>query len=327
MGVILYEMLTSRLPFDGNNFTEIIINILTAAPRPPLEAFPGFPAEAEAVILRALEKDPARRFSTALEFVEALSGLSEFGQRQAKLTHVASQIKKTTFAAGSLGPKTGSDGAGPVGAGVLAQMSARSGTPSGWAGTRPERPRGRGRGLLVIGLVAGAISIAGAVALVLVLGNADQDPAAVVPVAPAAVDPGAAASAGAVAITVTGLPVGARVFFDDMLVTVNPFKVKHSEAVTPLRIEADGFEPLVLTVIPSADQALAIPALRPVAGEMAGIAEQKSGKTPRTGKARKPEPTATTPAPAPAPAAPEKTADKKKLEQGARGTKVSTEFE
>ncbi|HUT77343.1 MAG TPA: serine/threonine-protein kinase [Polyangia bacterium] len=326
MGVMLYEMLTAKLPFDGNNFTEIIINILTAAPRPPLEAFPGFPAEAEAVILRALEKDPARRFATAIEFVEALSGLSEFGQRQSKLTHVASQIKKTTFAAGSLGPKTGSDGAGPVGADVLAQMSARAGTPSGWAGTRPEPHRGRGKTLLVIGLVAGAISIAGAVALVLVLGRADGQPPAAVPLTtPAAEDPGATTPAAAVAITVTGLPAGARVFFNDMLVTVNPFKVRRSEAVTPLRIEADGFEPLVLTVIPSADQAVAVPALQPVARKEEDTGEPRHGKTAKTGKSKKPEPPAAVSGPPPP--QPDKAADKKKLEQGARGTKVSTEFE
>jgi tRNA A-37 threonylcarbamoyl transferase component Bud32 len=325
MGVILYEMLTARLPFEGGNFTEIIINILTSAPRPPAEAFPGFPAEAEPVVLRALEKDPARRFATALDFIGALAQLTGFDKRQSKLTHVASQIKKTTFAAGSLGTQAGDSGA-PVGADVLAQMAARAGTPSGWAGTRPERPRKRNRTLLAVGLAAGAISIAGAVALVLVL-RGTEDPVPVqIPLASPAVAAPAEAPAAAVAITVTGHPEGSRVFFDDMLVTVNPFKVKRSEAVTPLRIEAEGFDPLIVTVVPSADQTVAIPALTP-ATPKPEVGDQKTGKTGKTGKAgkaKKHEPPAASVSPSPAP---DKAADKKKLEQGARGTKVSTEFE
>jgi serine/threonine-protein kinase len=326
MGVILYEMLTGRLPFEGGNFTEIIINILTAAPRPPAEAFPGFPAEAEPVVLRALEKDPARRFATALDFIGALAQLSEYEKRQSKLTHVASQIKKTTFAGGSLGTQMPSDSSAPVGADVLAQMAARSGTPSGWAGTRPERPRGRGRTLLVVGLAAGIVSLAGVVALVLLLGRGGDRPPQPMPgLIPAAAAPEAPA---AVEITVTGQPAGARLFFDEMLVTVNPFKVKRSETVTPLRIEADGFQPLSLSVVPSADQVVAIPALVPFAatGDRTEPDEARTGKTARGGKGRKTEP-APAPAAEPAPTAPVDKTAKKKLEQGARGTKVSTEFE
>ena len=313
MGVMLYEMLTGKLPFEGANFTEIIINILTAAPRPPAEAFAGFPVEAEGAILRSIEKDPAQRFATAIEFVEALSRMSAYPQRQSRLTHVASQIKQTSFAAGSLGTQSGAGDGAPVGADVLAQMAARSGTPSSWAGTRPDRSRGRNRALLAVVLAAAAVSVAGVVALVLLLGREEAPVPVSIPVA-------APEAPAAVSITVTGQPGDARIFFGDMLVTINPFKVKRSETVTPLRVEADGFEPLAVTVVPSADQTVAIPALKPLA-EASPEEEKPASARPagKTAKARKPT--------AEAPAAAADKPAKKKLEQGARSTKMTTEFE
>ena len=129
MGVILYEMLTAKLPFNGDNFTEIIVSILTDNPVPPREAFAGFPVEAEEVLLRALVKDPAGRYQNCLEFIEALGGIGAFAERQEKLTVLASNITHTTFASGSLGPEVKHDSSGQVAADVLAQVSGGA-TPS-----------------------------------------------------------------------------------------------------------------------------------------------------------------------------------------------------
>ncbi len=72
LGIILYEMLTARVPFGGEGYGEIIVKHITA-PVPPLRAInPMLPAALEAITLRALAKRPEDRFQTMEEFAEAL---------------------------------------------------------------------------------------------------------------------------------------------------------------------------------------------------------------------------------------------------------------
>jgi tRNA A-37 threonylcarbamoyl transferase component Bud32 len=74
LGVVLYEMLSGRQPFAGDHIPAVLYQILHAE-LPPIE---GLPASAQAVITRALERDPARRFATAAQmaraFRDALAG-------------------------------------------------------------------------------------------------------------------------------------------------------------------------------------------------------------------------------------------------------------
>ena len=66
LGVILYEMLTGRVPFDGESTAEILMKHLTEPPD-----LSPLPPRLRPVIARALEKDPAKRIATAAEFAEA----------------------------------------------------------------------------------------------------------------------------------------------------------------------------------------------------------------------------------------------------------------
>ena len=61
-----------------------------------------------------------------------------------------------------------------------------------------------------------------------------------------------------VAITVKGAPEGALVFFDDMLVTENPFRVKAAPASANLRVQAPGYEPYLTAITPNADQEIVV---------------------------------------------------------------------
>ncbi|HEY0384647.1 MAG TPA: protein kinase, partial [Pyrinomonadaceae bacterium] len=76
LGIILYELLTGRPPFcckrDGLSQLQILQAHLHQAPRPPSAVNPQVSLEVERVVLRALEKEPSRRFANAAEFWRAL---------------------------------------------------------------------------------------------------------------------------------------------------------------------------------------------------------------------------------------------------------------
>jgi eukaryotic-like serine/threonine-protein kinase len=82
VGVVLYELLTGRVPFDGEAPISIAIKHINERPVPPGQLRPGIPPALEAVVLRALEKDPARRFQSAEEFVAALETARRAPTRQ-----------------------------------------------------------------------------------------------------------------------------------------------------------------------------------------------------------------------------------------------------
>jgi serine/threonine-protein kinase len=77
IGIILYEMLTGRVPFEGESAVTIALKQVGEAPVPPSHYNPAVPPALEAVVLRALEKDPARRFADADEFIAALEQAGE----------------------------------------------------------------------------------------------------------------------------------------------------------------------------------------------------------------------------------------------------------
>ncbi|MGQ9482179.1 Stk1 family PASTA domain-containing Ser/Thr kinase [Chloroflexus sp.] len=72
LGVVLYEMLTGRLPFTGDNAVAVAMKHISEPPPPPRRYNPQIPAALEAIILRALAKDPAQRQQSALELAEEL---------------------------------------------------------------------------------------------------------------------------------------------------------------------------------------------------------------------------------------------------------------
>lgn len=65
MGVLLYEILTGRRPFESSSLTGILTAHIMEQPRPPIELRPGMGAEMSSIVLRCLEKDPVMRYSDA----------------------------------------------------------------------------------------------------------------------------------------------------------------------------------------------------------------------------------------------------------------------
>ncbi|MDX2043773.1 MAG: SUMF1/EgtB/PvdO family nonheme iron enzyme [Acidobacteriota bacterium] len=72
IGIILYEMLTGTVPFDGESTLQVVYNQLHQFPKPILEISPNISELLAAVIMRALEKEPGDRQASALELSEEL---------------------------------------------------------------------------------------------------------------------------------------------------------------------------------------------------------------------------------------------------------------
>ncbi|MBV9312019.1 MAG: Stk1 family PASTA domain-containing Ser/Thr kinase [Solirubrobacterales bacterium] len=77
IGVVLYEMLTGRVPFDGDAAVTIALKHVSEAPVPPSQINPYVPPELEQVVLWALNKDPIHRPADADQFIAALEHTRE----------------------------------------------------------------------------------------------------------------------------------------------------------------------------------------------------------------------------------------------------------
>src|SRR5919204_2406492 len=75
-GVVLYELLTERVPFTGDTAVEIAMRHLSAVPEPPSSLRGEVPPELDKVVLRALAKDPEDRYQTAEEMDAELDRVS-----------------------------------------------------------------------------------------------------------------------------------------------------------------------------------------------------------------------------------------------------------
>jgi eukaryotic-like serine/threonine-protein kinase len=72
IGVILYEELTGRVPFEGESAVAVALKQVSEAPRRPSAINPNVPPALDAVVMRALAKDPDARFKDADAFLRAL---------------------------------------------------------------------------------------------------------------------------------------------------------------------------------------------------------------------------------------------------------------
>ena len=77
IGICLYEMLTGKLPFEGDSAVAIALKQVNEAPVPPSHYNRAIPAPLEDAVLRALAKDPGERFADADAFIAALEEAKE----------------------------------------------------------------------------------------------------------------------------------------------------------------------------------------------------------------------------------------------------------
>jgi eukaryotic-like serine/threonine-protein kinase len=79
MGVIMYEMLTGKLPFTGSSPAELMKARLIGPPIPPSVALPSVSLHLQEVLYRALERDPRNRYARASDFAHDLQHLDQVG--------------------------------------------------------------------------------------------------------------------------------------------------------------------------------------------------------------------------------------------------------
>ncbi len=98
VGVILYELLTGVVPFDGDTAVAIAFKQVSAQPPAPSTVNPAVPAALDLLVLRALEKDPEARYADAQEFIAALRSARERLPVSAATAIFASQLRPSRLA-------------------------------------------------------------------------------------------------------------------------------------------------------------------------------------------------------------------------------------
>ncbi|MFL5803914.1 MAG: protein kinase domain-containing protein, partial [Roseiflexaceae bacterium] len=89
LGVTLYEMLTGRLPFIGDGSIAVAMQHVAAEPPPPRMINPRIPPALEALVLRAMSKEPESRPASAQEFARLLGGWRDLGEQPTVVRPVA----------------------------------------------------------------------------------------------------------------------------------------------------------------------------------------------------------------------------------------------
>ncbi|MCS6882239.1 MAG: Stk1 family PASTA domain-containing Ser/Thr kinase [Oscillochloridaceae bacterium] len=159
LGVVLYEMLTGRLPFTGDNALAVAMKHVTEPPAPPRQLVPGIPPGLEALVLRAMAKDPAQRPASALEFAEALRAYDRAAQQE---TLVAPGLSRPAAPL----PRVQNPGSGrpaaPPASGTTGRVPI---PPPRGAPARAPSQDGIGCGVFVVGLLV----LAGVLGLILLI--------------------------------------------------------------------------------------------------------------------------------------------------------------
>jgi eukaryotic-like serine/threonine-protein kinase len=204
LGVILYELVAGRVPFDGASLTELAIAIVTAPPRDLRTLVPGLPVGFEDVVKRCMARELDDRTRNVAELAVALR---DYAPRRA--TSSVERILRTMEASGASTPSLPASGKFRDAYADTVSADAHVGTGSAWGQTGVKRALKRRTRRTVIGTVAaGALLVALCVGAVLRMSGAGNKGAGVAPSASTAMlPPPASAPAPSIGAATTDLPV------------------------------------------------------------------------------------------------------------------------
>ncbi len=106
LGVVLYELVTGKTPFDGETPVEIAMKHLSNTPEPPSELRGDIPPELDMVVLRALAKNPDDRYQSADEMEADLERVARGARVSAATVDTATQVLRKPAAAATIGAAT-----------------------------------------------------------------------------------------------------------------------------------------------------------------------------------------------------------------------------
>jgi serine/threonine-protein kinase len=262
LGVILYELLTGKVPFDGDTVTDVAIKVAMQPVAPIRTVRPDIPEGLQAVLQKCLEKSKEQRYANVAALAVALN---DFAPPRAKalVERICDILQVTAPPQADVGVTSGVGAPMATTGGDRQAPAVGAATMSAVANTTPGTPGGNKRAIAfaVVGVCAG---LGLAAAALVVLRKPAEPPAAAAAMSPAASAPAASAS----------------------VATLAP------EPSAPVRLADPAAD------VPTA-AAQTPPSSRPVVASnpTRGSAKTPPGKTPAP-----PPPVAAAPAPAPAPA-------------------------
>lgn len=77
LGIVFYELVTGSLPFRGDSMSAVIYQHIHTAPRPPKEIDPLIPDDAQAIVLKCMQKDPQDRYASPQQLAADLDALAQ----------------------------------------------------------------------------------------------------------------------------------------------------------------------------------------------------------------------------------------------------------
>ncbi|MFO0740725.1 MAG: serine/threonine-protein kinase [Labilithrix sp.] len=93
LGVVLYEMVTGVLPFEGKGQSDLLLKPLTSSPIHPSKRVSGLPRDLEALLMKCLQRDPRDRFQDAFSLHDALVALLQNEQRKGSIAPPAPETQ------------------------------------------------------------------------------------------------------------------------------------------------------------------------------------------------------------------------------------------
>jgi eukaryotic-like serine/threonine-protein kinase len=175
LGIVLYEMLTGRVPFLGEGYGEILVQHLTQPPVSP-STFRVIPPHVEAIVLKALAKSPAHRFPSMDEFMRAMVDPVTYVEERGGIIGFSERIIEPVAAGTPLPALVPVAALTPLPGMMTAGMAAPSPASAALTGVAATSVPPKNRTKVIV-ITAAAVTAIG-VAAVLALGGGSKKPTA-----------------------------------------------------------------------------------------------------------------------------------------------------